>query len=336
MPSGSSPRRSSSSSGATDLLPGRAAELVAASGGRDYGSLDELLADDAVETVVNLTAPAAHAAVTARVPRGGQARPHREAGRAARRRGARARRARRAPRRPPQLLARDAARRGAADGVEARPRRAHRPGPCRLRRGELGADRALAPVAGVAVRGRAARRRRHLSADDPDGDVRPGAARLGVRDDRAARAHAPDGATFTLGTPDFYVAVVEHESGVVTRLTATFWVDAGRQRGLELHGDEGSLWMPTWAEFDSRLELTDRRRDLRAGAAAARALRRHRLGAAARRPRRGDRRGPTAPDGRRACGARGRGPRGHRRVAPRGGAVARSTFDPPPPLDWAT
>jgi len=48
--------------GATDVAPGRAAELVTAHG--DYGSLDELLADPAVDLVVNLTPPQAHAAVT--------------------------------------------------------------------------------------------------------------------------------------------------------------------------------------------------------------------------------------------------------------------------------
>src|SRR5206468_962437 len=36
----------------------------------------------------------------------------------------------------------------------------------------------------------------------------------------------------------------------------SFWVSPSRQRGLEFHGDAGSLWMPTWAEFDSRLQRT--------------------------------------------------------------------------------
>ena len=48
--------------------------------------------------------------------------------------------------------------------------------------------------------------------------------------------------------------MLEHESGVVTRLTATFYVGPSKQRGLEVHGDEGSLYMPTWAEANSRLE----------------------------------------------------------------------------------
>ena len=52
--------------GATDLLPERAAELTAEHGGRAYASLDAVLADDAVDAVVNLTVPSAHAEVTAR------------------------------------------------------------------------------------------------------------------------------------------------------------------------------------------------------------------------------------------------------------------------------
>ena len=52
--------------------------------------------------------------------------------------------------------------------------------------------------------------------------------------------------------------MLEHESGVVTRLTASFYVGAGKQRGIEVHGDDGSLYLPTWAEADSRLELQQR------------------------------------------------------------------------------
>jgi predicted dehydrogenase len=65
-----------------------------------------------------------------------------------------------------------------------------------------------------------------------------------------------DGTRFSLETPDFNVALVELESGVVVRLTATFWVRPGRQRGFELHGDESSLYLASWGEFDSRLDLS--------------------------------------------------------------------------------
>jgi len=70
-----------------------------------------------------------------------------------------------------------------------------------------------------------------------------------------------DGKTFELETPDFWVAACEHESGVVTRLTATFWVQPSKQRGLEFHGTDASLWMPTWGESNSRLLRTENGED---------------------------------------------------------------------------
>jgi predicted dehydrogenase len=67
-----------------------------------------------------------------------------------------------------------------------------------------------------------------------------------------------DGWSFDLAAPDFVVALLELEDDVVARLTANFYVPASKQRGLELHGDGGSLFMATWGEFDSRLELQPR------------------------------------------------------------------------------
>ena len=77
-----------------------------------------------------------------------------------------------------------------------------------------------------------------------------------VRDDPAAGAGDEGGTPFTLTTPDFVVAALELEAGPVVRLTATFWVGPGRQRGIEFHGDGQSLYLATWGEFDSRLELS--------------------------------------------------------------------------------
>jgi len=64
-----------------------------------------------------------------------------------------------------------------------------------------------------------------------------------------------DGTAFTPAAPDFIVAVLEHESGVVTRLTASFYVGQGKQSGIEVHGDDGSLHLRGWQEADSPLEL---------------------------------------------------------------------------------
>jgi len=49
--------------GATDIIPQRAADFVAKYGGKAYASLDELLADESVDVVLNLTIHHAHVAV---------------------------------------------------------------------------------------------------------------------------------------------------------------------------------------------------------------------------------------------------------------------------------
>ena len=50
--------------GFTDAVSERAAELAGRFGVTHLASLEDLLADDRVDTVVNLTAPQAHATVT--------------------------------------------------------------------------------------------------------------------------------------------------------------------------------------------------------------------------------------------------------------------------------
>jgi predicted dehydrogenase len=64
------------------------------------------------------------------------------------------------------------------------------------------------------------------------------------------------GEPFTPGSPDFGVAVLELESGVVVRLTANFYVSRlTKQSGIELHGDTGSIHLADWQLFDSKVEL---------------------------------------------------------------------------------
>jgi predicted dehydrogenase len=64
-----------------------------------------------------------------------------------------------------------------------------------------------------------------------------------------------DGDAFRIESPDLVVAVLELADGVVARLTASFYVEPGTQRGIELHGDDGMLFLASWAEHDSRLEV---------------------------------------------------------------------------------
>lgn len=64
------------------------------------------------------------------------------------------------------------------------------------------------------------------------------------------------GAKFEIGAADYVVASLEFESGLVARLTVDFYVaDPARQRGVELHGDAGSLWLSNWFQFMGTLEF---------------------------------------------------------------------------------
>jgi predicted dehydrogenase len=243
--------------GATDIDPGRAAMLAAKHGATAYASLDELLADGSVDTVVNLTAPQAHAAVTRQALDAGKhvhtekpvALFYEEAralAELAERRGVRLSCA------PATLLgealqtAWKLVREDALGTIRAVYAEANwgrietwHPSPQTLY--EVGplVDVGIYPLTALtAIFGPVRRVQAYATTLQPDRTTK-------------------HGEPFTLTTPDFYVAALEHESGVVTRLTATFWVGAGKQRGLELHGERRSLYLAAWAEFDSRLELSE-------------------------------------------------------------------------------
>jgi predicted dehydrogenase len=64
------------------------------------------------------------------------------------------------------------------------------------------------------------------------------------------------GEPFTVGAPDFYVAVIELANGTSVRLTTTFYVGHhSKQRGIEFHGDTGSVFISSWQDFDADVEL---------------------------------------------------------------------------------
>ena len=102
---------------ATDVDAARAAAFAAEWGGELQATLDDLLADDRVDCVLNLTPFELHADVTARALEAGKHVHTREAARARRRECAQARRARRAHRPAAQLLADHVPRAAAADGA---------------------------------------------------------------------------------------------------------------------------------------------------------------------------------------------------------------------------
>jgi len=238
---------------ATDLQPERARGLVAGFGGVAHETLDELLADERVETVVNLTAAVAHADVTRAALEAGK-HVHSEKPLALRYASARALVELAAARglalgaSPPTLL-------GEAQQTMWKLVRAGEIGRVRVAYGEANWGRvetwhpspttlhAVGAMADVGVYPITI-----LTAlFGPARSVTAYAATLVPHRVEAS------GAAFTIETPDFVVAVLELEAGVVARVTASFYVGAGYQRGLELHGDGGMLYLPTWGEADSRL-----------------------------------------------------------------------------------
>jgi predicted dehydrogenase len=64
-----------------------------------------------------------------------------------------------------------------------------------------------------------------------------------------------DGKPFRVGSPDFVVSILELASGAVVRLTTNFYVEGSTRQGegLELHGDAGSLYLPSWFSADGEV-----------------------------------------------------------------------------------
>jgi predicted dehydrogenase len=241
---------------AFDALPGRAEELTAAFGGTPYSTLDALLADDRVEIVVNLTAAAAHAAVSRAALEAGK-HVHSEKPLALRHDDARA-------------LVELACERGL--GLGSSP--ATLLGEAQQTMWKLVRDGAIGEVRVAYAEANWGR----VESWHPTpstilsvgamGDVGvyplailtaifgPVRAAVGystmVLAERADRAGVP----FTIDRDDFGVAVLEHEGGLVSRITASFYTTAGYQRGIELHGDDGIVWLPTWGEANSRVLLS--------------------------------------------------------------------------------
>jgi predicted dehydrogenase len=242
--------------GATDPIAGRAADLVAEFGGAEYASLEALLADDAIDTVVNLTAPQAHATVTAASLEAGK-HVHTEKPVALRHEEAReladlaVRLGLRLSCAPATLLgealqtAWKAVRAGKIGRVRAVYAEANwgrieswHPSPEGLYAVGPLVDVGIYPLTAVTAMLGPARRVFGYSTT-----LQPDRVRL-------------DGTAFKPAAPDFVVGLLELESGVVVRVTSTFWVGAGKQRGLELHGDDASLYLAAWDVFDSRLETS--------------------------------------------------------------------------------
>jgi predicted dehydrogenase len=239
-----------------DVLPERASAFAETHGGRAYATLGELLADPAVETVLNLTIPSAHVDVSRAALDAGK-HVHSE---------------------KPVALRYDDARELAALADSRNLRLSCAPatllGEAQQTAWKLVRDGAVGEVKVVYAECNWGwieswhPEPESLYESGPLNDVgvypltivtamfgpvrRVSAYATTVQPVRARK----DGREFTLETPDFWVCELEHDSGVLTRLTATFWVRPSKQRGLEFHGTDGSLWMPDWAGSNSRVLLT--------------------------------------------------------------------------------
>lgn len=67
-----------------------------------------------------------------------------------------------------------------------------------------------------------------------------------------------EGVPFHIDTPDFITATVELEGGVLVRLTTNFYVGGHtKQKGIEFHGDRGSLHLGNWQRFDTTVEFAE-------------------------------------------------------------------------------
>lgn len=67
-----------------------------------------------------------------------------------------------------------------------------------------------------------------------------------------------EGRAFHITTPDFVVAVMEFEEGLTARFTANFYVAGGKQGGgIELIGDLGSIYIGDFQQFSTAVEFSE-------------------------------------------------------------------------------
>ena len=67
-----------------------------------------------------------------------------------------------------------------------------------------------------------------------------------------------EGIPFHIDTPDFVIATIEFANGTLVRLTTNFYVSQlSKQCGIEFHGDKGSLFLSHWQHFDASVEFAE-------------------------------------------------------------------------------
>lgn len=68
-----------------------------------------------------------------------------------------------------------------------------------------------------------------------------------------------EGVAFTIKAPDYYVINLEFASGEIMRMTSNFYVSnkTKQAEGIEFHGDKGSLYLSSWFALNATLEYAD-------------------------------------------------------------------------------
>ena len=73
-----------------------------------------------------------------------------------------------------------------------------------------------------------------------------------------AKRRTLDGESFKLNTPDFILALLEMNNGALLRLTCNFYANDSKQdHGIEIHGDNGMLYLGSGHDFSSPLEFIE-------------------------------------------------------------------------------
>jgi predicted dehydrogenase len=244
---------------AADLLEDRAAAFASAHGIRAGAGIEDLLADPAVDIVVNLTVHHAHYDITRRALEAG----------------------RHVYSEKPLALRADEARELVALARERGVRLAGSPstflGEAQQTAAALVRSGRLGDVRAVYAEVNWGRIERWHPAPEPfydvgvlfDVGVYPltlVTTMLGPARSIAARGWelrpermTVDGRPFRIASPDLIVATVELESGAILRLTASFYVGRpAKLRGsIEFHGDDASLILGSFQDFDAAVELGD-------------------------------------------------------------------------------
>ena len=73
-----------------------------------------------------------------------------------------------------------------------------------------------------------------------------------------AERQTQDGQRFTVKAPDFSLVLIEFRSGALVRLTANYYVDwMKKQGGIEFHGDDGSLFLANTMLYNAPVEFAE-------------------------------------------------------------------------------